>query len=94
MVQRVVFTRQAKKGLVKAPHYILKKFRKWVSDIEAYGLEEVRKVPGWRDHDLSGNRKGQRAIYLNILWRAIYQLQDDGSVYVSVLEVNPHEYKK
>ncbi len=55
----------AKKDLKKAPIYIVKKFRKWVSDIESDGLEEVRKVPGWNDHSLKGDRKGQRAIYLN-----------------------------
>jgi hypothetical protein len=40
------------------------KFQKWVDDIEKYGLEEVRKVRGWHDHTLKGDRAGQRAIYL------------------------------
>lgn len=92
MVNRVQLTRDAKKDLIKAPIHIVKKFRKWVADIERYGLEEVRKVRGWNDHTLSGDRKGQRAIYLNREWRAVYILRSDGTLYVEVLEVMPHDY--
>jgi plasmid maintenance system killer protein len=92
MINRVVLTRNAKKDLVGAPIHILKKFRKWVGDVERYGLDEVRKVPGWNDHTLKGDRQGQRAIYLNRQWRATYTIADDGKLFVSVLEVNPHEY--
>lgn len=94
LVQRVNLTKNVKKDLLKAPQFILRKFRKWVGDIEKYGLEEVRKIRGWSDHSLQGDRLGQRAISLNIQWRAIYELSDDGEIYVNVLEVNPHEYKK
>jgi plasmid maintenance system killer protein len=94
VINRVTLTKYAQKDLIRTPVHILKKFRKWVGDIERYGLDEVRKVRGWNDHSLQGDRKGQRAIYLNSLWRAIYVIEDDGTLYVSVVEVNPHEYKK
>ena len=94
VIDRVILIKSAQKDLVKAPIHILKKFRKWVGDVEKYGLEEVRKVRGWRDHTLEGDRKGQRAISLNDQWRAIYVIADDGRLYVKVIEVNPHEYKK
>jgi hypothetical protein len=34
----------------------------WVDDVEERGLEEVRKIPGWHDEPLKGERKGQRSI--------------------------------
>lgn len=91
-IDRVVLSKNAKKDLAGAPVHILKKFRKWLGDVERYGLDEVRKVPGWNDHSLKGDRQGQRAIYLNRQWRAIYAMGSDGTLYVLVLEVNPHEY--
>ena len=92
MISRVVLAKNARKDLTGTPIHILKKFRKWVGDVERYGLDEVRKVPGWNDHSLRGGRQGQRAIYLNRQWRAIYVIEDDGTLFVSVVEVNPHEY--
>ena len=56
--------RAVEKDLVKTPKALVIKFQKWVDDIEKYGLEEVRKVRGWHDHTLKGDRAGQRAIYL------------------------------
>ena len=58
--------RAVEKDLVKTPKALVIKFQKWVDDIEKYGLEEVRKVRGWHDHTLKGDRAGQRAIYLKM----------------------------
>jgi proteic killer suppression protein len=84
--------RLAEKDLMKTPKALVIKFQKWVDDIEKYGLEEVRRVRGWHDHSLKGDRAGQRAIYLNKKWRAVYVLEGREVKIVKVIEVHPHEY--
>ena len=80
------------KELLKTPKALVIKFQKWVDDIEKYGLEEVRKVRGWHDHALKGDRAEQRAIYLNKQWRAVYVIEGAGVKIVRVIEVHPHAY--
>jgi plasmid maintenance system killer protein len=84
--------RAVEKDLVKTPKAIVVKFQKWVSDIEKYGLDEVRKVRGWHDHTLKGDRAGQRAIYLNKSWRAVYVIVGVDVKIVKVIEVHLHGY--
>ena len=84
--------RAAEKDLMRTPKALVIKFQKWVDDIEKYGLEEVRKVRGWHDHSLKGDRAGQRAIYLNKKWRAVYAIEGGEVKFVKVVEVHAHEY--
>lgn len=84
--------RPVEKDLIKTPKALVVKFQKWVDDIEKYGLEEVRRVRGWHDHSLKGDRAGQRAIYLNKKWRALYVIEGREVKIVKVIEVHPHEY--
>jgi proteic killer suppression protein len=84
--------RPVEKDLIKTPKALVVKFQKWVDDIEKYGLEEVRRVRGWHDHSLKGDRAGQRAIYLNKKWRAVYVIEGRQVKIVKVIEVHPHEY--
>jgi len=84
--------RAAEKDLLKTLKALVIKFQKWVDDIEKYGLEEVRKVRGWHDHALKGDRAGQRAIYINKQWRAVYVIEGGEVKIVKVIEVHPHEY--
>jgi len=49
-------------------------------------------VRGWHDHTLKGDRAGQRAIYLNKRWRAVYVIEGSEVKIVKVIEVHPHEY--
>ncbi len=61
--------------------------------MEACGLEEVRKIPGYHDEPLRGDRQGQRSIRLSRAYRAIYVVKADGGIeFVSVEEVSKHEY--
>ena len=84
--------RAVEKDLLKTPKALVIKFQKWIDDIEKYGLEEVRKVRGWHDHTLKGYRAGQRAIYLNKQWRAVYVIEGTEIKIVRVVEVHPHAY--
>lgn len=53
----------------------------------------MRKVPGFHDEPLKGDRKGQRSIRLNRAYRAIYVVSKGGAVeLVSVEEVSKHDY--
>jgi len=61
--------------------------------VTADGLEEVRKIPGYHDESLKGDRFGQRSIRLSIHYRAIYEIKSAGRVaFVSIEEVNKHGY--
>ena len=75
------------------PSYIATKLNGWISMVENDGIEEARKIPGYHDEPLSGNRKGQRSIRLSKAYRAIYEVKKDGQVeFLSVEEVHKHEY--
>lgn len=80
------------KQLKKLPVQVRKKLLAWVVDVEARGLEEVRKVPGFHDEPLSGKRQHQRSIRLNLHWRAIYEVHGDKVKVALVVEVIPHSY--
>ena len=88
VVMKVVVTKQALRQVNRAPHHIATKLWAWVAAVEAQGLEEVRKVPGFNDHPLKGKRAGERAIRLSYHWRAIYIVEGE----VIVVEVHPHAY--
>lgn len=93
MVKRVVIGKQAQKQLRRAPERIRGLLGAWKARVEDVGLEEVRKVPGYHDKPLAGDRGGQRSIRLGIHWRAFYVLSADGAVECAeVIEVNNHEY--
>jgi len=91
MIQTVSL-KHVEKELRKLQPHLLRKFRRWVKDIEEDGWEVVHRVPGWKDHPLAGKRKGQRAISLNGPWRAIYVITKDTIEFLDVLEVTPHDY--
>ncbi len=93
MIYTVLMTRRAQKELRKVPEFIRDKLESWVQAVREIGLEEVRKVPGYHDEALKGDRKGQRSIKLNRSYRAIYIIMRGGTVeFVSIEEVNKHEY--
>jgi proteic killer suppression protein len=75
------------------PRHIVENLAAWVDDVEARGLEEVRRIPGYHDEPLHGDRRGQRSIRLSRSYRAIYVVKDDGGAeLVSVEEVSKHGY--
>lgn len=93
VIDRVVLTRRARKDLASAPGHIVNKLDVWIDSVEREGLESVRRLPGFHDEPLRGNRAGQRSIRLNVAWRAIYEVLSDGQIeFVSVEEVTHHVY--
>lgn len=81
------------KSLRKLPEYVVDKLNIWVRSVENHGIREVRKVPGYHDEPLKGQRKGQRSIRLSKAYRAIYTEHSEGDVEIILVEeVNKHEY--
>ncbi len=84
-------TKEINKKNCSIPNNILSKALRWTEMVKDIGLKEVKKIKAYRDHGLSGNRKGQRSVYLNIQWRLIYSY-DNEQIIVTVEEITPHKY--
>ena len=90
---KVHYTKFAEKQIGKLPERILRALRVWALTIELEGISGIRKLPGYNDEALKGDRKGQRSSRLNRAYRVIYFEEDDGSItLITVLEVNKHDY--
>ena len=92
MINRVKLARKVTKGLAKLPRHITAKLQGWVAGVQLLGLEEIRKIPGYHDEPLAGDRLGQRSIRLSREWRAYYTIEGDQVQCVLVIEVNHHDY--
>lgn len=92
MINRVKLARSVERGLVKLPKQVASKLKTWIDAVEHEGLESVRKVPGYHDEPLSGDRAGQRSIRLSKGWRGFYIIEGDKVSVVVVIEVNKHDY--
>lgn len=90
-IYKVQLTKQVEKELEKLPQYIVLKLAAWIEDVGIKGISEVRKLPGYHDEPLKGQRKGQRSIRLSKQYRAIYVIFENIAL-IKVLEVNKHEY--
>jgi toxin HigB-1 len=92
VIHRVVITKLATKQLKKVPEHIQTGLLEWVRAVGLSGLDEVRKIPGYHDEPLKGERAGQRSIRLSRAYRAIYVIKGDVAEFVSVEEVSKHKY--
>ena len=83
----------AEKQLRKIPLHIKEALLIWAQSVEELGIREARKISGYHDEPLKGNRAGQRSVRLNRSYRAIYEESSDGSlILVTIVEVNKHDY--
>ena len=85
----------AEKDLKKIPKNLVVKLALWIKQVNNEGITQVRKMKGYHDEPLKGDRKGQRSIRLNKAYRAIYTEYDEGRIdlnYIDIDEVNKHEY--
>jgi proteic killer suppression protein len=90
---RVTFHKKVTKSLEKLPPFIIDSLKYWVRIVEMQGIYKTRKIPGYHDEPLKGERSGQRSIRLNRSYRAIYKIADNKEVeLIEVIEVNKHEY--
>jgi proteic killer suppression protein len=93
MIRQVELSSLARKQLKKTPRHIVENLAAWVDDVETQGFEEARKVPGYHDEPLHGERQGQRSIRLSRSYRAIYVVKSEGTVqFVLIEEITKHAY--
>jgi proteic killer suppression protein len=93
MIRVVHLSKHAKSDLLRAPENIANKLKLWIFLVETNGLATVRKIKGYHDEPLRGQRQGQRSIRLNRAYRAIYVIRSDGSIdFVRIEEVHKHDY--
>ncbi len=89
----VTWPRSIEKQLDKIPAYLRDKFFAWVAAVERMGISEIRKLSGYHDEPLTGDRNGQRSIRLNQAYRAIYiEYKDKNEININVIKVSKHEY--
>ncbi|MBU0992725.1 MAG: type II toxin-antitoxin system mRNA interferase toxin, RelE/StbE family [Proteobacteria bacterium] len=98
-MNKVIYHKRVIKALKKLPIHIAKNLQRWGEIVEEIGIEETRKIKGYHDEPLSGDRDGQRSIRLSRAYRAFYIEyeafgEDEKEIIdiVHVEEVNKHEY--
>lgn len=90
---KVKLSKLAQKQLKKLPRHIVENLAAWVDDVENVGLLETRKILGYHDEPLKGDREGQRSIRLSKAYRAIYIMKKDKKIeFISIEEVTKHDY--
>ena len=68
------------------------KLLEWIRTVELKGVLETRKIKGFHDEPLKGDKSGQRSIRLNKAYRAIYTVKGGRPQIILIEEVNKHEY--
>jgi proteic killer suppression protein len=92
-IYNVVMKERLAFSLKKLPRHIITKLTAWINAVGHDGLNEVRKIPGFHDEPLKGDRKGQRSVRLSKSYRAIYIINKAGQMeVVEIIEVNKHDY--
>ena len=92
-MNQVVLTERARKDLRKLPGHILRKFELWAKQVTIEGITKVRRIPGFHDEPLKGQRLGQRSIRLSQSYRAIYRVLPSQRVeLIQVEEITKHDY--
>lgn len=89
-MNQVFLNKKARKQLKNLPRHIIANLRAWINEVETVGINETRKVKGYHDEPLKGNRSGQRSVRLSKAYRAFYIERDDRIV-IEVIEVNKHD---
>ncbi len=89
----VRITPKAEKDLKRIPKFIADKLDAWIENVETDGIDETRRIPGYHDEPLKGDRKGERSIRLSRAYRAIYiEMMEKELRVITVLEVHKHDY--
>jgi proteic killer suppression protein len=95
MINQVIITTRAVKSIRKLPKQVGANFFLWKQEVETHGLEQVKKIPGYHDENLKGKLKGVvRSFRLGLGYRGFYRVLGDSVKFISVEEVNNHDYKE
>ena len=72
MRNQIAISKKARKDLKKVPKHIVKTFQRWALLVEEVGLVEVRKIKGFHDEPLVGDRSDQRSVRLSKAYWLFY----------------------
>jgi len=90
---KVVGSARFEKQLKKMPHFIQGAALIWVETVEGMGVRAARKMKGYHDEPLAGERRGQRSVRLNRAYRLFYTEDASGELHlITIEEVNKHDY--
>ncbi len=90
---KVEISKKALKEVEKLPLHIALTLQFWIESVSEKGLAEIRKVAGYHDEPLKGQRLGQRSVRLNSAYRVFYIISASGEIeIVTIIEVNKHKY--
>ena len=93
MTTTIIIGKLAERAIFKLPPEIVEAFDAWVESIIESGLFQTQRIPGYRDKQLKGKRKGQRSVRLSRGYRVFYTtLSGENVLYIRVLDINKHEY--
>jgi proteic killer suppression protein len=88
----VVITKATEKDLRKVPRHVQVSFFAWVDAVTHEGLEAVRKVPGYHDEPLAGDRVGTTLDTADQGFPRVYRTEGTTAKLVRVIEINKQEY--
>lgn len=89
----VSVSRFAEKQLKRLPAHVKGSLQVWAKAVEAKGIAQVRKIRGYHDEPLRGNREGQRSVRLNRSYRVIYEESSTSNLTViGIQEITKHVY--
>lgn len=74
-------------GLQPAVVQKLRRILSFLQDMERE--EELRSVPGWKAHQLSGDRKGTWSLFVTRNWRITFRVDGDA---VEILDLDYEDY--
>jgi proteic killer suppression protein len=92
-IYTVQLSKNAKKDLKTLPQHVVVKLFGWIDNVKNHGIQLTRKIPGYHDEPLHGDRQGQRSIRLTKAYRAIYEIDNSGDIhFIEIVGVNKHDY--
>lgn len=91
LLTRVSVSKFAEKQIQKLPLHIYEALYFWIHSVEYKGLNEIRKLSGYHDEQLKGQRAGQRSVRLNRSYRVIY-IELTKEIEIQIIEVHKHDY--
>ena len=95
MKTNVELTNRCRKSLKKVPKQVVAALMLWKKEVEDNGIGFIQRVTTYRDHSLEGRLKqaGVRSISLSYGYRGYYRLEKNEIIFVTVEDVNNHDYK-
>jgi addiction module RelE/StbE family toxin len=79
--------------LSRIPIEVLKRYEKWKDIVAISGPEGLRLIKGFHDESLRGEWQGYRSSRLGLKYRLIYTIEDK-KLYVQVLDITAHDYRR